>query len=85
MRYFGIFDGYCRQLHSARDLSKTGWGRSDPYCRGLVNGVDVGRTPTRQRTQSPEWMATIQLRGLRPVSAPQQTLSACQTLTVAAV
>ena len=38
-------------LHSARDLSKTGWGRSDPYCRVLVNGVDVGRTPTRQRTQ----------------------------------
>ena len=73
-------------LHSANDLSKTGWGRSDPYCRVLVNGVDVGRTPTRQRTQSPEWMATIQLRGLRPVSASSRSQRIIQPAeTVAAV
>jgi hypothetical protein len=54
-------------LHSAKDLPKTGSGiqRSDPYCRVLVNGVDVGRTPTRKRTQSPQWQASIQLRGLK--------------------
>eukprot|EP01052_Picozoa_sp_SAG31_P015156 SAG31_NODE_966_length_10688_cov_8.343564_6_plen_184_part_00 len=52
-------------LHSASDLSKTGWGRSDPYCLVTVNGVAVGRTPTRKRTQNPEWQASIQLRGLK--------------------
>ena len=55
-------------IHSAKDLPKTGAGiqRSDPYCRVLVNGADVGRTPTRNRTQSPQWQASIQLRGLKP-------------------
>ena len=56
-------------LHSAKDLNKSGFQRSDPYCRVVVNGEVVGRTPTRNRTQSPAWQASIQLRGM--LEAPQ--------------